>query len=201
MLASTFASGNLHNTHAWYSHPKILVAALNGPAVGISAAFIAHADFIYAAPHAYFAVPFTSLGLVAEAGSSQALVHRLGASKANEALLMSRKLSLEDLKSVGFIYKVIEEGGGDKEKGKGIDTDKFLNAVLADLDDKFGPREDGHLNHSSVLTVKRLIRKPGMDKLELANLDEIWGGLDVFMRGIPQKEFGRIARGEKRHKL
>ena len=35
-------------TRTFYNHSKILVAALNGPAVGLSAALVAMADFVYA---------------------------------------------------------------------------------------------------------------------------------------------------------
>jgi peroxisomal 3,2-trans-enoyl-CoA isomerase len=37
---------------------------MNGPAVGLSAALIAHSDFGYA-PHGYILTPFSSLGLLA----------------------------------------------------------------------------------------------------------------------------------------
>lgn len=196
-LTKTFVAGNFHNTHAWYTHPKILITALNGPAVGISAANIAHSDFIFATPHAYLLTPFSSLGLVAEGGSSKAFVERLGLSKANEALLMSRKIGIDDLVKTGFVNAVFEEGGGDKKTGKGLDSNKFLERVLAEIDDKLGK----HLNHYSLLKIKELIRKPSMPALDKAGVDEVVGGLDVFLKGLPQKEFARIASGQKRHKL
>lgn len=37
---------NIEITKAFYEHPKILVGALNGPAVGLSAALVAACDFI-----------------------------------------------------------------------------------------------------------------------------------------------------------
>ena len=49
----SFVPSNLSLTRAFYTHPKILVAALNGPAVGLSAALTAFADFVYAAPHTF----------------------------------------------------------------------------------------------------------------------------------------------------
>ena len=49
-LVRSFVSNNVDVTRTFYNHSKILVVALNGPAVGLSAALIAHADFIYAAP-------------------------------------------------------------------------------------------------------------------------------------------------------
>ncbi len=54
-----FVSNNLHITHAFYTHPKILITALNGPAIGLSAALIAFSDFIYAMPHTFLLTPFT----------------------------------------------------------------------------------------------------------------------------------------------
>lgn len=194
---TTFVSNNLHNTHAWYSHPKILITALNGPAVGLSAALIAHSDFIYAAPHAWVLTPFTSLGLTAEGAASKAFVDRMGIARANEALLMSRKMLMPALLSTGFVNGVIEGCGGDKETGKGIDTDLFISKVLEIVDDKLGP----HLVAESLFAIKRQIRSPGLALMDRAGLEEVWGGLDVFVKGVPQKEFQKIARGEKRHKL
>ena len=40
------AANNLEVSRAFFEHPKILVVALNGPAVGFSAALIGMADFI-----------------------------------------------------------------------------------------------------------------------------------------------------------
>jgi peroxisomal 3,2-trans-enoyl-CoA isomerase len=81
-------NNNVDVARAPYSHSKILVTALNGPVIGLSAALISHSDFIYAVSDAYLMTPFTSLGLVAEGGSSVAFVQRMGQGKANEALLL-----------------------------------------------------------------------------------------------------------------
>lgn len=194
----SFVANNLHNTHAWYTHPKILITALNGPAVGISAANTAHSDFIYAAPHAYLLTPFTSLGLVAEGGSSRAFVERMGVSKAKEALFLSKRLSAQELLQVGYVNAIIDAGAGAQGTGKGNDSAKFLDAVIAQVRDRFDP---SHLSHYSILKMKALVQKPGLGAMDRAGLDEVWGGLDVFLKGAPQREFARMASGEKRHKL
>ncbi|KAF2128895.1 ClpP/crotonase [Dothidotthia symphoricarpi CBS 119687] len=185
----SFAANNLQITHAFYTHPKILVTALNGPAVGLSAALIAHSDFIYAAPHAYILTPFASLGLVTEGNASISFVKRLGISKANEALIMSRKIGIEDLVATGFVNKVVDVG----EKG----SPKFLAAVLGEVEDKLGD----HLNGESLLKIKALIRKPDLPLLERQGVEEVFGGMERFLKGVPQKEFARLASGEKKHKL
>ncbi|KAF2742931.1 peroxisomal d3,d2-enoyl-CoA isomeras-like protein [Sporormia fimetaria CBS 119925] len=185
-----FVSNNLHITHAFYSHPKILVTALNGPAVGLSAALIAFSDFIYAAPHAFLLTPFSSLGLVAEGNASIGFVRRLGISKANEALIMSKRITIEELVQTGFVNKVIDVGAKDN-------SDKFLGEVLKEVDDRLGD----HLNSESLVKIKALIRKPEMEALDRQGVEEVFGGLQRFLKGVPQEEFRKIASGEKKHKL
>lgn len=185
----SFVAGNLEITNAFYTHPKILITALNGPAIGLSAALISMSDFIYAAPHAFLLTPFTSLGLVAEGGSSVAFVQRLGISKANEALIMSKRLPVEDLVATGFVNKVFNVGKDENEK--------FLGMLLKEIKERLGD----HLNSDSLLQVKALIRKPQRDTMDAQNLAEVMGGLERFAAGIPQEEFRKIAAGEKKHKL
>jgi len=186
----SFVSNNLHITHAFYTHPKILVTAMNGPAVGLSAALIAFSDFIYAAPHAFLLTPFSSLGLVAEGNASRGFVQRLGISKANEALIMSKRISCEELVQVGFVNKVFDVGSKDN-------SDKFLGEVLKEVDDRLG----AHLNSDSMVKIKALIRGPEKEILDRQGVIEAFGGLDRFLSGAPQKEFQALANGTKKHKL
>ena len=184
-----FVSNNLEITNAFYTHPNILITALNGPAVGLSAALIAFSDFIYAAPHAFLLTPFSSLGLVAEGGASVAFVQRLGISKANEALIMSKRITAEEMLQVGFVNKIFETSKDNR--------DIFLEEVLKEVGDKLGD----HLNSDSLVKIKALIRKPERDMMDGQTVAEVLGGLERFVSGIPQDEFRKIASGEKRHKL
>ncbi|KAK3333915.1 ClpP/crotonase-like domain-containing protein [Cercophora scortea] len=184
---TNFVANNLNITQAFYTHPKILVVGLNGPVIGLSAALIAFADFIYAAPHVFLLTPFSSLGLVAEGGASRALVQRLGIAKANEALIMSKRISAAELVATGFVNKVFEERDGIT----------FRDAVLSEIDERLGE----HLVGESLLGIKKLIRRPERDVLDLQNVSEVFAGLERFVSGVPQQEFGKIASGKKRHKL
>ncbi|OKL62692.1 hypothetical protein UA08_01404 [Talaromyces atroroseus] len=191
-VVGAFLVNNLDTTRTVYNHSKILVVALNGPVVGLSAALIAFADFIYAAPHTFLLTPFSSLGLVAEGGASRAFVERLGISKANEALIMSKRISCDELVATGFVNKVIAAPSGRPD-----DSDGFLKAVLTEVDERLGL----HLNQSSLLKIKELIRRPSREVLERQNVLEVYGGVDRFLAGFPQEEFRKLAIGEKKHKL
>lgn len=190
-LMRGFVANNLDITRSFYTHPKILVAALNGPTVGLSAALLGFCDFIYAAPHAYLLTPFSSLGLVAEGGASAGLVQRMGLSLANSALLMSRKITIDELVASGFVNKVIEGAKDTKDSGP------FLKGVIAEVENRLGE----HLNQESLLKIKELIRRPFLEGLESQGVREVFDGMARFVSGAPQEEFRKMASGEKKHKL
>ncbi|CAK1361541.1 3,2-trans-enoyl-CoA isomerase [Cercospora beticola] len=185
----SFAAFNMNITQAFYSHRKILVVALNGPVVGIAAALVGHADFVYAAPHAYLLCPFTSLGLVAEGLASRAMSSRLGPARGPEALLMSKRITCEELVQCGFVNKTFDT--------KPEEWEKFLGLVLEEVNNRLGP----HLVPDSLLRIKALMRGPERDLYDAMGVKEVFSGLEVFMKGVPQEEFRKIASGEKRHKL
>ncbi|KAI7361483.1 ClpP/crotonase [Hortaea werneckii] len=186
---ASFAANNLNTTQAFYTHPKILVAALNGPAVGLSAALLGFADFVYAAPHTFLLTPFSSLGLVAEGLASRSFVRRLGIAKANEALIMSKRITCDELVQCGFVSKVFQT--------QPQESDKFLDMVLQEIKERLGD----HLVPDSMTKIKALIQKPERELLDAQGVAEVFGGLERFMAGIPQEEFRKIASGEKKHKL
>ncbi|KAJ9608800.1 dodecenoyl-CoA isomerase [Cladophialophora chaetospira] len=184
-----FVANNLYLTHAFSIHSKIFVAALNGPAIGGSAAVAAFADFIYAAPHTFLLTPFASLGLVAEVGTSRTLVQRLGISLANEAMLMGRKISSQELVRCGFANKIIDVAEGDDVM--------FLDLVMKELDKKLG----SHLNAESLLQIKDLIRRPERDTLAMQNVAEVFAGWKRLTSGLVDEEMRKMRTGKKRHKL
>ncbi|KAJ5720970.1 Crotonase core [Penicillium malachiteum] len=192
LLMRNFVANNIDVTRTFYNHTKILIVALNGPAVGLSAALVAHADFIYAAPHAFILTPFSSIGLVAEGGASRTFVQRLGIAKANEALLMSKRITCEELVSTGFVNKVIKA-----DSGRSDDSVGFLKNVLVEVEERLGT----HLNQTSLLKIKELVRRPEREVLDRQNGLEAFMGLERFLSGAPQEEFRKLASGEKKHKL
>lgn len=168
----------------------MLVVGLNGPVIGLTAALVSHADFIYCTPETFLLTPFSSIGLVTEGGASRALINRMGYAKANEALLMSRRIPAAELERSGFVNAVFSEGA----KGEYV---KFNERVLHEVDERLGD----HLNADSLIGIKKLIKGPEKDTIDLRNVREVFDGLERFASGVPQEEFRKLASGEKRHKL
>jgi Delta3-Delta2-enoyl-CoA isomerase len=152
-------------SEAFYSHPKILVVALNGPVVGLSAALVAHADFIYAMPHVYLLAPFSSLGIPAEGGASVVFAQRMGVARAHEALLMSRRITCEQLLRSGFLNEVFDTGG---------DRDEFVARVLHEIDTHLGPQ----INKTALLQNKALLRRDRNPLIAAQTFTETLGVID-----------------------
>jgi len=87
---------------------KPLVAAVNGPAVGVGTTMLLHCDLVYAAPDAKFQMPFASLGLCPEAGSSLLIPQLVGYRKAAELLMLCDMFDAEAAKIMGIVNQVVD---------------------------------------------------------------------------------------------
>lgn len=72
--------------------PKPVIAAVNGPAVGIGLALALFCDIRIASESAVFVAPFARMGLVSELGLDWLLNHLIGPANAMEMLLSARKV-------------------------------------------------------------------------------------------------------------
>lgn len=87
---------------------KPLVAAVNGPAIGIGVTMLLHCDLVYAARDAWLQMPFTRLGLCPEAGSSFLAPMLMGHQRAAELLLLGEKISAETACQYGLVNAVLD---------------------------------------------------------------------------------------------
>jgi enoyl-CoA hydratase/carnithine racemase len=83
-------------------HPKPLIAAVHGPAVGFGATMLLHCDLVLVADDARLRFPFTSLRTAPEAGSSALLPAAVGPQRAAELLFTSRWIGAEEAVDIGL---------------------------------------------------------------------------------------------------
>jgi 2-(1,2-epoxy-1,2-dihydrophenyl)acetyl-CoA isomerase len=97
--------------------PKPVVAAVNGPAVGIGCSLALAADLIVAAESAYFLLAFVNIGLVPDGGSTAFLPARVGYARAAEMAMLGERVPAEQALDWGLINRVVPdddlEGAGD----------------------------------------------------------------------------------------
>lgn len=85
---------------------KPVMAAVNGPAIGVGLTMLLHADLAYASETATFRAPFPHVGVVPEAGSSLLLPLSVGNAWANDIFIAGRVLNVEEALSAGLISRV-----------------------------------------------------------------------------------------------
>ena len=89
---------------------KPVVAAVTGAAIGIGTTLLLHCDLVYVSDEARLALPFTSLGLVPEFGSSLLVPLLAGHARAAEKLLLGEPFTAQDAVDLGIANAVLPAG-------------------------------------------------------------------------------------------
>ncbi|KZC14746.1 PREDICTED: enoyl-CoA delta isomerase 3, peroxisomal [Dufourea novaeangliae] len=138
---------NIENSVAIYknfvdtliTYPKLLIAIVNGPAIGIAVTILPLFDMVYASDMASFHTPFTKLSLVAEGCSTYTFPKILGQSKAGDMLYLGYKMNALEAKLYGFVSEVYKH--------------EHLNDVWSYLN------KLSTLSAESILAIKRLVKR------------------------------------------
>ncbi|KAM4551742.1 chromodomain Y-like protein [Odontesthes bonariensis] len=156
---------------------KPIVAAVNGPALGLGAALLPLCDVVWANEKAWFQTPYTACGQTPDGCSSFSFPRIMGLASANELLLSGRKLTAQEACSKGLVSQVLWPGTFSQEVMLRI---KELVAV-----DSLVLRES-----------KALMRNTSRGALEQANereceaLKRVWGssqGTDSILRHLQRR--------------
>lgn len=118
-----------------------IVAAVQGPAIGIGTTLLLHCDLVYAADTARFVMPFVDMGLVPEAASSQLLPLLCGHVKASELLMLGETIDGHEAQQFNIANKVVALN----------ELETTVNAVMENLASK--PR-------ASLRLTKKLLKTP-----------------------------------------
>jgi enoyl-CoA hydratase/carnithine racemase len=149
---------------------KPIVAAVGGPAIGIGTTMLLHCDLVYAGQNASFQLPFVTLGLCPEAGSSYLLPAMVGYQRAARLLLLGEAISAKEAFDFGIVSDVIADN-------KLISFAWQKACQLAKL-----PQE-------SLRISKSLLKKPFRDILDQVIADEI----HHFTKRLQTSEFDKAA--------
>lgn len=125
---------------------KPVVAAVTGAAVGIGTTMLLHCDLVYVSDEARLAMPFTSLGLVAEYASSLLVPRLVGHVKAAEKLLLGDPMTGSEAVEMGFANAVLPAGE--------------VLAHARRMAERFNKLPPG-----AVRDTKRLMRAPGREQM------------------------------------
>jgi 2-(1,2-epoxy-1,2-dihydrophenyl)acetyl-CoA isomerase len=90
--------------------PKPVVAALNGPAVGIGCSLALACDTIVCAESAYMLLGFVNIGLVPDGGALALISTRAGAGRAAAMALLGERVPAADLLRTGLVDEVAADG-------------------------------------------------------------------------------------------
>jgi 2-(1,2-epoxy-1,2-dihydrophenyl)acetyl-CoA isomerase len=90
--------------------PKPVIAAVNGPAVGIGCSLALACDLVVASESAYFLMAFVNIGLTLDGGASQTLVARVGHARAFEIAYLGERIGAPQALEWGLVNRVVPDG-------------------------------------------------------------------------------------------
>jgi enoyl-CoA hydratase/carnithine racemase len=144
---------------------KPVIAAVNGPAVGIGTTMLIHCDLIYAGESARFQMPFVSLGLAPEFASSYLLPRLMGHLRTAELILLAEPFDAKKALDYGLINEVLPN---DAFKARALEKAQRLAS----------------LPPQALRTTKALLKRWNRDEVSKA----IPAEFDVFVPMISQPE-------------
>ena len=89
--------------------PKPVIAAVNGPAVGIGCSLALACDLVIAAESAYFLLAFVTIGLVPDGGSTATVPARAGFARATEMAMLGERVPAATALEWGLVNRVVAD--------------------------------------------------------------------------------------------
>jgi enoyl-CoA hydratase/carnithine racemase len=143
---------------------KPLLAAVNGPAVGIGTTMLLHCDVIYAGTGATFLLPFVNLAICPEAACTLLLPRLVGYQRAAELLFLGEPLTATRAYEIGMVNRLFP------------DVEVLDNALKL-------ARNLAEKPPASLRTIKALLKEVGTNTAERMETE-----LSLFLDMLPSPE-------------
>lgn len=136
------------------SFPKLLLAAVNGPAVGLGTTLLLHCDAVFAVPSATFTMPFMRIAIVPEFAASVMLPRVVGHQLAHDMLYTGRVITAQEAERAGLVLRLVPDA---------------LSAALAHADTVLSFPLAG----ASIPAFKSLMKRHTLPELQAAHRREV----------------------------
>ena len=163
--------------------PKPVIAAVNGPAVGIGCSLALCCDLILAGEGAYFLLAFVNIGLVPDGGSSLFLPSRVGIARAAELALLGERLPAARALEWGLINRVVPDAELSAQAGA-------LAARLAAGPTRSYAGTKRQLNNWLYARMEEQLELEARIQQEMAGSDDFLEGASAFAQKRPARFAG-----------
>jgi 2-(1,2-epoxy-1,2-dihydrophenyl)acetyl-CoA isomerase len=154
--------------------PKPVVAAVNGPAVGIGCSLALACDLVWAAESAIFGLAFVNIGLVPDGGSTFLVPAAVGKARALEMALLGDPLRAPDALAWGLINRVLPDA-------KLMDEARALTGRLAAGPTLSYANSKRALNNSVLKIMGEQLELEADIQSEMAQTKDFYEGVQAFV--------------------
>jgi 2-(1,2-epoxy-1,2-dihydrophenyl)acetyl-CoA isomerase len=164
--------------------PKPVLAAVNGPAVGIGLSLALTADLVVARESAYFLLAFVNIGLAPDGGSSLFVPERVGFTRAIEMAMLGERVPARRAAEWGLINKVFADAEFDAEVAALVDR-LAAGPTTAYAGIKRQANAWLHAQMDGQLELEAQVQR------EMAHSDDFVEGVSAFLQKRPPAFSGR----------
>jgi 2-(1,2-epoxy-1,2-dihydrophenyl)acetyl-CoA isomerase len=164
--------------------PKPVVAAVNGPAVGIGLSLALSADLVVAKESAYFLLAFVNIGLAPDGGSSLFVPERVGFTRASEMAMLGERIGATQALEWGLINRVVPDDAFAAE------VDALLDRLAAGATAAYAGVKR-QLNGWLYAHMDDQLELEAQVQREMAHSDDFVEGVTAFLQKRPARFAGR----------
>jgi 2-(1,2-epoxy-1,2-dihydrophenyl)acetyl-CoA isomerase len=170
--------------HAIREMEKPVVAAVNGPAVGIGCSLALCCDLVLAAESSYFLLAFVNIGLVADGGSSLFVPARVGLARATQMAMLGERVGAAQALDWGLVNAVHPDESFAERSAE-------LTARLAAGPTRAYAATKRELNSQVYSSMGEQLELEATLQQEMAGTDDFVEGVGAFLGKRPAQFAGR----------